>query len=51
MDVAEVVIEGKPYYRKPSVYPAVEMWNTLYPTLLNLGYLQLRMKGMIIFQR
>ena len=38
MDVAEVEIEGKPYYRKQSVYPAVEMWNTLYPTLLNLGY-------------
>ena len=34
MDAQEVPIEGKPYYRKPHVYPAVETWNRLYSELL-----------------
>ena len=31
---AEVLLGGKPYYRKPHVYPAVETWNILYSELL-----------------
>jgi hypothetical protein len=34
----EVIIEGKNYFKKLHVYPAVETWNQLYPRLLNLGY-------------
>lgn len=36
--VKEVVMDGKIYFRKLHVYPAVETWNQLYPALLDLGY-------------
>ena len=36
--VKEVVMDGKTYFRKLYVYPAVETWNKLYPALLDLGY-------------
>jgi hypothetical protein len=36
--VKEVVMDGKTYFRKLHVYPAVETWNQLYPALLDLGY-------------